>query len=203
MTYKTETTDAYNKYANDFEAKFQEYTAKYMQRLLGASLGFIPRGSRILDIGCGSGEHSLYFKSKGYSITSIDISPEMIKICKSKGLDARVMDLENLDFPDSSYDGIWAQTSLLHIPKGNIDSVLKKIANILKPDGVLFLCMKEGEGDGFVEDIRYPGVRRWFALYGDDELRTHLKPYFEVVSFEKINPRQTAEFLNYAAKKRF
>ena len=40
----------------------------------------------VLDVGCGAGRHSLYLQGKGYTVTSIDISPLAIEVCKTRGL---------------------------------------------------------------------------------------------------------------------
>ncbi len=48
----------------------------------------------VLDVGCGAGGHSLYVQEKGHKVTSIDISPGAIEVCKQRGLkDARCKDL--------------------------------------------------------------------------------------------------------------
>ncbi|PKO12237.1 MAG: hypothetical protein CVU39_25150 [Chloroflexi bacterium HGW-Chloroflexi-10] len=40
--------------------------------------------SRILDLGCGTGTHSLYLTSKGYQVTGIDLSAKAIETAKEK-----------------------------------------------------------------------------------------------------------------------
>lgn len=41
---------------------------------------------RILDVGCGSGRHSLYLQGKGFDITGVDFSPGAIEVCRLRGL---------------------------------------------------------------------------------------------------------------------
>jgi 2-polyprenyl-3-methyl-5-hydroxy-6-metoxy-1,4-benzoquinol methylase len=49
---------------------------------------------KILDVGCGAGNHSLYLKEKGFDIKSIDISKGAIEVCKSRGLNnVHVLDI--------------------------------------------------------------------------------------------------------------
>jgi SAM-dependent methyltransferase len=43
----------------------------------------LPKNSKILDVACGNGRHSLLFAMKGYSVTGIDLSPYLIRIAKS------------------------------------------------------------------------------------------------------------------------
>jgi SAM-dependent methyltransferase len=49
-------------------------------------------------LGYGPGRDAICFQNKGFDVTCVDISTEMIKLCKEKGLKAFVMDFENLDF---------------------------------------------------------------------------------------------------------
>lgn len=64
------------------------------------------KGEKLLDIGCGTGFFSIYFKELGIDVTGIDISSKMLEIAKSK--DSKVdfinADAHNLPFPDESFD---------------------------------------------------------------------------------------------------
>lgn len=60
----------------------------------------------------------------------------MVELCLQKGLEAYQMDLENLKFSSSSFDGIWAYTSLLHMPKANFPKILDNIASFLSDNGL-------------------------------------------------------------------
>lgn len=72
--------------------------------------------TRILDLGAGTGQHSLYMKEMGLDVTSIDLSFTMIEICLQKGLKAYEMDFYNLTFEDHRFDNVWAMNTLLHVP---------------------------------------------------------------------------------------
>ena len=63
--------------------------------------------SRVLDIGCGAGRHSIYLQEKGYDVTGIDKSPLAIKVCKLRGLKkAEVIPIEKAKFKPNSFDTI-------------------------------------------------------------------------------------------------
>jgi len=63
--------------------------------------------SRVLDIGCGAGRHSLHLQKKGVNVLGIDNSPLAIKVCKLRGLKkAKVMSIEDADFKPNSFDTI-------------------------------------------------------------------------------------------------
>ena len=62
----------------------------------------------LLEIGAGHGRDSKFFQENGLQVTCIDLSPEMVRLCQQKGLDARVMDMINMDFPDHSFDAVYS-----------------------------------------------------------------------------------------------
>ncbi len=78
----------------------------------------------LLEIGAGSGKDSAFFQKQGLNVFCTDLSPEMVKLCQEKGLDAKVMDFANLDSLNNSFDSIYALSCLLHLPKEELPSVL-------------------------------------------------------------------------------
>jgi SAM-dependent methyltransferase len=69
-----------------------------------------------LEIGAGTGNDGLYFQNNGLDVTCTDLSPDMVNLCREKGLKAYVMDFLSLDFPPGSFDAIYALNCLLHVP---------------------------------------------------------------------------------------
>ena len=126
----------------------------------------------------------------------------MIDICRERGLQAKVMDIENLKFPDSSFDGVWAHTSLLHVPKRNFGSVLKKISSILKEEGIFYIGMKEGNYDGMEEDPKYKGKQRYNALYTEDEVKREIEEHFVIIHYSKIEIDGSRTYFNYLCRKK-
>jgi len=199
MDYKEETLNTYNKHP--------EYFSEYFKGLLDLEKRtefkkFISllKDKKILDLGCGSGDHALYFKEQGLDVTCIDNSKEMIKICKNKGLQAEIMDIENLEFKYNSFDGIWAVTSLLHIPKEKIPQVILNLKNLLKDNGAIHICLKEGEGEGMIIDKNDSSTKRFFAFWKKEEMLKMLDEHFELIDFEKIKQGNTI-FLQFFLRK--
>src|SRR5690349_4729582 len=93
----------------------------------------------LLEIGAGHGRDSLFFQKNGLRVTCIDLSPEMVRLCQQKGLDARLMDMVDLDFNDETFDCVYSLNSLLHLPKAELPIVLQNIRRVLKINGLFFL----------------------------------------------------------------
>lgn len=107
---------------------------------------------------------------------------------------------QELDF-EACLDGIWACASLLHVPRSEIDDVLRRLTQALKPDGILFASFKYGnteqDSDG-----------RLFNSYDESafaELLTHhplLEPLKTWTSGDVRSDRHTEEWIDIILKKR-
>lgn len=197
--YKVETERSYNAFVDVFDTKFEEYL-KYVENEIDEFLRRLPSNGSILDVGSGPGNHALRFQNRGYEVLCIDIAEEMIQRCEDSGLEAKLMDFENMQIPENSFDGAWAYTSLLHVPKENFGGVLNQISKVVKPSGIFFLGMKEGDGEGFIIEDKYPGTKRWFSLYTNNELREYFKDLFQVEFHSKTKVKDKI-FLNYILRK--
>lgn len=101
-------------------------------------------GARILDFGCGSGRDTKYFYEHGYNVDAIDGSIELCKIATAhSGVEVKHMYFQDLD-EDSVYDGIWACSSILHLPVDELEVVLKKMVRATKSGGILYTSFKYG-----------------------------------------------------------
>lgn len=199
-SYSEANLEMYEQYAEKFDAANGTYLLRHLVPDAEFFIQNLP-GKRIIDLGSGGGSHSTFFKERGLEPLCVDFSPAMVRLCKQKGLEAEVGDMEDLQFDDNSFEGIWACASLLHLPKRNLPSVLDKINRILKPNGLLFVGVKEGEHEGWLESDKYPGSVRWFSYYKEDELRQLLNGYLDIIREGKTNP-SFGIFLNYICRKR-
>lgn len=99
---------------------------------------FADKNSRILDIGCGSGEIARKIKEKGHDITGLDFSEAAVESAQKLGIKCRVSDLDRgIPFDDNSFDIVWAGDVIEHVFDPIF--VLREINRVLVPDG-LFLC---------------------------------------------------------------
>ncbi|GMQ56973.1 hypothetical protein AN1V17_13670 [Vallitalea sediminicola] len=140
----------------------------------------------LLDLGAGSGTFAEYFTKKGLDVYCIDISKNMIYICRSKNLKGEVMDFYNLSFETEQFNLVWSMNTLLHVPKKDINIVLGEVKRILKKNGIFYLGMYGGvstEGI-YEEDIYVP--KRFFASYTKDELLDIVSNHFEVEESDEI-----------------
>jgi SAM-dependent methyltransferase len=180
--YKRKTIEAYDRDAPGFAEKFKTFANHKEHYELERFRSLLP-GPRVLNLGCGGGDYASIFVSRGLDVTCIDLSAGMIALCRVKGLAAHVMDIEDLQFPPASFDGVWAVTSLLHIRKTSLPSVIARLHQIIVPDGALYVCVKEGDGESYKQDD--VGTERFFAYWRADEL-TPLFVGFELLEHRRV-----------------
>ena len=131
-----------------------------------------------------------------------DAAPEMVALCRRKGLDAVALDLESFALPER-FHGVWANACLLHLPKSGVPAALDRIAAHLAPGGVLGCSVKRGEGERLEEDPDYPGALRRFSYFRHAEFRALLARRFDIERFEATVTRsKRTVFLKYLARLR-
>ena len=92
----------------------------------------LEKGSYILDFGCGSGRDTKYFLEQGYRVEAVDGSDELCKRASQyTGIQVKQMFFEELSAVDK-YDGIWACSSILHLPIDQLAEVVQKMAAALR-----------------------------------------------------------------------
>jgi ubiquinone/menaquinone biosynthesis C-methylase UbiE len=91
--------------------------------------------SRVLEVGCGRGELAARLVGAGIEVVALDQSPRMVELTRERGVDARVGDVQELEFPDASFDVAVANHMLYHVP--DIDRALGELARVLCPGGTL------------------------------------------------------------------
>ncbi len=140
----------------------------------------------LLEIGAGPGRDSKFFQDKGLDVTCTDLSPEMVALCRVKGLNASVMDFLSLDFPAGSFDAVYALNCLLHVPKNNLGSVLKTIEQLLKPSGLFYLGVYgKDDFEGIWEPDEYV-PKRFFSFHTDEGIQKTVSQYFEIIYFKTV-----------------
>ena len=98
-----------------------------------------PPGSKILELGCGTGYYSIGLAKSGFEITGIDLSDSAIEIVRKKAVEQnidsgsfQVMNAESLMFPDKHFDLVFGSGILHHL---NLSKVLPEISRVLSPYG--------------------------------------------------------------------
>ena len=99
----------------------------------------VQTGMDVLDVGCGTGEDARWLASCGACVVAVDASGEMVRVARSRGVDARVMGVQGLREFDVSFDFVVSDFGALNcVPvaewRANLEAVVR-------PGGWLAICV--------------------------------------------------------------
>ena len=141
--------------------------------------GGIKENVDILDVACGTGVlFPYYLERKVKSITAVDISPEMVKIAKSKFPQADVIcgDAENFTFPHQ-FDAIMIYNAFPHFPEP--EKVIENLSKHLKSGGKISIA--HGLSKKELDEVHMKSAGKVSNILPEcEELAEMLKPYFNV-----------------------
>jgi SAM-dependent methyltransferase len=127
---------------------------------LAAFMQALPEGAHVLELGCGSGRDAEAMVACGLDVDPTDGTPAMAAEAENR-LRRRVRILRFDQLADiGRYDGIWANASLLHVPRDGLDAILARVFRALKPGGLHAATFKSGDNrggrDSFGRYYNYP-----------------------------------------------
>lgn len=173
--------------------------ARYVSQLGAPLLDLLdPRpGERILDLGCGDGVLTRELAERGALVVGVDSSPEMVQAARALGVDARVMDGEELTF-DNEFDAVFSNAALHWMKRP--DRVLAGVRRALKLGG-RFVGEFGGRGniETLLEAIQgalaergldFESLNPWYFPTAE-EYRERLEAHGMEVTFCTLIPRPT------------
>jgi len=201
MTQDSEHTDstlAY--YESNANKVFLSTVNINMTVLYRPFLDCMPTYASILDAGCGSGRDTLYFARRGYRVTAFDYSPNLVKLAKKlTGQEVHQLSFQDLEF-DNQFNGVWACSSLVHVPMDEMNDVLSRLSRSMKVDGALYASFMYGTGE-------HDRNGRLFLDLNEDGFDELIKPHPELAVIRvwkasDLRPGRTNEkWLNLLVRK--
>ena len=164
------TIDAYDKYADIYDQEVVEFWDNFPSEFISKFVRLLP-GKRVLNLGSGSGRDALLLREHGLDVICIDASSTMIDMTNRLGFESHQSTFDELTFPNEAFDGVWAYTSLIHVPKLEAEKVLGRVYAFLKFGGAFAIGAIEGETASMVERKTMPNSTRYFKMYKKDELQ--------------------------------
>lgn len=112
-------------YDCDFLGEVNAPEQAVASRLLGRGPG------RLLDLGCGTGAKTITFRDSGWDVTGADISEDMLRLARDRGLEVDRADAAALPFDDASFDAVaslWTHTDV-----DQFGAAVGEVARVLRP----------------------------------------------------------------------
>lgn len=190
----------YQAEADSFKAGTWDHDVSQNRDALLAALPKNP--GKILDLGCGPGRDLVAFKAQNQTVIGLDATPAFVEMARARGCEVWQQSFLSLNLPRDCFDGIFANASLIHVPRAEMVRVLQDLWRSLILNGVLLMSMGRGDWEGYT--ARTSGHRYVVAW----EYET-LAPCLEQAGFTIINhyyrppglPRQEQSWLVIVAKK--
>ncbi|MDB5254270.1 MAG: hypothetical protein JWL80_336 [Parcubacteria group bacterium] len=196
----------YNKIAEDW---FQDHKEDIWWKT-GADkfTSFLSPGVSILDVGCGAGIKSKYLADKGFKVIGTDFSEGMIEVAKREvpNVEFFVKDIYEPNSLDQTFDAVFAQAVLLHIPKERIMDVLKNLRDTLNQDGLIYLGVKEMKDNQVNNEILKENdygyeYERFFSYFTLDEMKGYLESHNMEILWTNISKAGNTNWVEVIAKK--
>ena len=131
-----------------YDQVYQASFGQMYEDLTKVTLDFVkahsPKGSRVLDVGAGTGRMSIPLSKLGYQVTAVDASKEMLKVLREKDTDHKIetchSKLQDLSF-DKNYDTVLCVFSVFcYITDYHeLKMALEKLSEMVKTDGYAFI----------------------------------------------------------------
>jgi len=96
-------------------------------RLLGNGRG------RLLDVGCGTGSHTVVLAEPGWDAVGVDISEDQLRLARERGVEVVQADASDLPFEDSSFDAVVSMWT--HTDVEDFAALVREVGRVLRPDG--------------------------------------------------------------------
>jgi SAM-dependent methyltransferase len=163
---------------------------------LAEYLQFLP----VLDAGCGAGRDARALATYNLPVLGIDLSAGMLTEAADRTarrlpqgrVRYELMDLRQLELPESSCRGIWCSASLLHIPKLVAPRAVAELARVAREGAPAAIFLKaQGDMDPQeFQEYEYGGIsgKRFFAYYTPEQARHLLEAAGFTVTEEMVFP---------------
>lgn len=173
----------YDLIAEKYTAWIKSVRIKEREHYTDFLLKNIPIGSKVLELGCGSGDPTTMRLTEKFAVTGVDISEQQIRLARRNVPQAKFIqgDMTHLNFPLASFDAVVAFYSITHVPRKQHISLINSIADWLKSGGLFVASMSSGPLKDSVEN--WLGVPMYFNGYAASTNRRIIKKAgFEILS---------------------
>lgn len=102
--------------------------------------GLFPPGGTVLDLGCGTGEDALHLMNTGIRVEAIDSSSEMVSVARERGVDARILAIEDVGVLATRFDGVISNFGAINCVE-SVSLLGGALARLVRPGGCMAICL--------------------------------------------------------------
>ncbi len=163
----------------------------------------LAKGARVLDAGCGSGYPVTRLFANAFQVIGVDFAEKQIRSAKEKVPDAKLVcaDITNLPFRENTFDAVCSYYAIIHIPRRDHRKLLVDFGRILRPAGLMLVCMGAGDISEDVSD--YHGTQMFWSHYDKETNLAMIQEIgFDILWSQIIVENQASAHLFVLAQKR-
>lgn len=140
------TVQSYEGSARQYDTLVDARRPPHIEDALRRLVQCLPLGGSVLEIGSGPGRDADLVESLGAVVRRTDATQAFLDLMAERGKEADLLNVVT-DELGGPYDGVLAMAVLIHVDRGQVDTVLRKIHAALKPGGAFLVAMRKGEGE--------------------------------------------------------
>lgn len=146
----------------------------------------LPAGARVLDVACGTGAQLEAFAKRGFSVTGVDLSPDMLaraerKLRGRKNVTLVQCDAMHLPFDDAHFDASSIAFALHDMPGEMGIAVLREMRRVTKPHSSIIIVDYHRPRSRLIALIARSIVKLWETQYYDRFMERGLHSYLDQV----------------------
>lgn len=148
---------------------------------------------RVLDLGCGSGRHTILLAKAGFDVYATDISNEGLRLTnialKHNKLNAKLVNAscyEKFPFKDNFFDAVISTQVIHHNFHEKVNYCISEIVRVLKPNGIIFITVSARKFKGRATKFKVADLNTYVMLDGDEKGLPHFI-YSKKLLYEDFN----------------
>lgn len=168
-----QTIETYDRIADGYSQRWKDRSV--MARAVARFTGVLEPGATVLDVGCGPGFDCVSLRNSGLRVFGMDLSWGMLRAAREHYSGAYMQaDMRRLPF-SGGVDGVWCNAALLHLSRADARHTLGEFHRVLKNNGILYLALKEGQGETQRSETYGPDAPRYFTYWQAEQLDATLQ----------------------------
>jgi demethylmenaquinone methyltransferase/2-methoxy-6-polyprenyl-1,4-benzoquinol methylase len=127
------------------------------------------KGAEILDVATGTGKQAFAFAKKGFSVTGIDLSEDMLNIARKNNKFSNVKlemgDAASMAFPENRFDVASVSFALHDMPPSVGEKVLEEMVRVTRPGGIITVVDYDLPENRLIKNIAYMMIKSYESKY--------------------------------------
>jgi cyclopropane fatty-acyl-phospholipid synthase-like methyltransferase len=188
----------YDRLADTYLEWGRQVTADPRARMLAAFMNRLPDGARVLDIGCGAGVPSTRDLANRFGVVGVDISRVQLELARRNVPVAEFIegDITDLEFADSTFDGIAALYAISHIPREEHAQLFTDVFRWLAAGGLFLATLGASDGPDWTGE--WLGKPMFFSSHDADVNRQLLESAgFELLLDEVLETHEPGGIVSF------